>query len=187
MKHLDRLSLWMDEGFYVLAAQQILHHGYPLYPSGHILFKGILYSYLLALFGWLFGPSALTFRLISVFASVLGLPLFYLLARKIVSPALALLGTFILAFSTWETECARTAIYFPLLQLIYLACLYFFHLTYLEEKKKYLWPTVILFILAPHIHQLAMGTFFSFLAFFFIFGFLAFSLNRCLLSFTSAP
>jgi len=171
MKHLDRLSLWMDEGFYVLAAQQILHHGYPLYPSGHILFKGILYSYLLALFGWLFGPNALTFRLISVFASVLGLPLFYLLARKIVSPALALLGTFILAFSTWETEYARTAIYFSLLQLIYLACLYFFHLTYLEEKKKYLWPTVILFILAPHIHQLAMGTFFSFLAFFFIFGF----------------
>lgn len=169
--HLDRLSLWMDEGFYVLAAQQILHYGYPLYPSGHTLFKGILYSYLLAFFGWLFGPGALTFRLISVVASVLVLPLFYLLARKIVSPALAFIGTVILAFSSWETEYARVAIYFSLLQLIYLACLYFFHLTYLEEKKKYLWLTVILFILAPHIHQLAMGTFFSFLALFFIFGF----------------
>lgn len=169
--HLDRLSLWMDEGFYVLAAQQILHHGYPLYPSGHTLFKGILYSYLLAFFGWLFSPGALTFRLISVVASVLVLPLFYLLARKIVSPALAFIGTVILAFSSWETEYARVAIYFSLLQLIYLACLYFFHLTYLEGKKKYLWLTVILFILAPHIHQLAMGTFFSFLALFFIFGF----------------
>lgn len=169
--HLDRLSLWMDEGFYVLAAQQILHYGYPLYPSGHTLFKGILYSYLLAFFGWLFGPGALTFRLISVVASVLVLPLFYLLARKIVSPALAFIGTVILAFSSWETEYARVAIYFSLLQLIYLACLYFFHLTYLEGKKKYLWLTVILFILAPHIHQLAMGTFFSFLALFFIFGF----------------
>jgi 4-amino-4-deoxy-L-arabinose transferase-like glycosyltransferase len=171
IKHLDRLSLWMDEGFYVLAAQQILHHGYPLYPSGHILFKGILYSYLLALAGWLFSPSALTFRMISVIASVLALPLFYLLARKMVSPVLALLGTFILAFSTWETEYARTAIYFSLLQLIYLACLYFFHLTYLEGRKKYFWPTVIFFLLAPHIHQLAMGTFFSFLALFFIFGY----------------
>lgn len=169
--HLDRLSLWMDEGFYVLAAQQILHYGYPLYPSGHTLFKGILYSYLLAFFGWLFSPGALTFRLISVVASVLVLPLFYLLARKIVSPALAFIGTVILAFSSWETEYARVAIYFSLLQLIYLACLYFFHLTYLEGKKKYLWLTVILFILAPHIHQLAMGTFFSFLALFFIFGF----------------
>ncbi len=168
--YLDRLSLWMDEGFYVLAAQQILHHGYPILPSGHILFKGIFYSYLLAFFGWLFDPNVLTFRLISVVASVLVLPLFYLLAKKIVNPALAFLGTIILAFSSWETEYSRVAIYFSLLQLIYLACLYFFHLTYLEGKKKYLWPTVILFLLAPHIHQLAMGTFFSFLALFFIFG-----------------
>lgn len=170
-QNLTRLSLWMDEGFYVLAAHQILHHGYPLYPSGHILFKGILYSYLLALFGWLFEPTSYTFRLVSVVASILLLPLFYLLARKMVHPALAFLGTVLLAFSSWETEYSRTAIYFTVLQLVYLACLYFFHLTYLEEKRKYLWPTFLLFLLAPHVHQLAMGTFFSFVALFFIYGF----------------
>ncbi|MCX7974058.1 MAG: glycosyltransferase family 39 protein [Candidatus Aminicenantes bacterium] len=169
-RNLDRLSLWMDEGFYVLAAQQIIHHGYPLYPSGHILFKGILYSYLLAFFGLIFGPETSTFRMISVISSVLVLPLFYLLARKLVNPALAFIGTLILAFSAWETEYSRTAIYFSVLQLVYLAGLYFFHLAYLERKRKYFWPTLLLFLLAPHIHQLAMGLFFSFLALFFIFG-----------------
>jgi len=169
-RNLDRLSLWMDEGFYVLAAQQILVHGYPLYPSGHVLFKGILYSYLLGLIGWLFGPSAVALRLVSVVASVLVLPLFYLLAKKIVSPGLAFLGVLLVAFSSWETEYSRTAIYFSLLQLCYLACLYLFHLCYLEEKKKYLIPMTIIFLLAPHVHQLAMGTLFSFVALFFLSG-----------------
>ncbi len=170
-RNLDRLSLWMDEGFYALAAHKILHHGYPLYPSGHILFKGILYSYLLSLAGWLFGPSAYVFRFVSVAASVLVLLVFYFLARKLLNPALSLLGAILLSFSAWETEYARTAIYFSLLQLIYLACIYLFLRTYLEEKKKSLVPMTILFLLAPHVHQLAMGTFFCFVALFFISGF----------------
>ncbi len=169
-QHLDQLSLWMDEGFYVLACQQILAHGYPLYPSGHILFKGIIYSYVLSLVGWLFGPTTFTLRMVSVVASILVLILFYFLARKLVSPAIALAGVIILAFSSWETEYARTAIYFSPLQLVYLACLYFFIVTFLEGKKKYLWLTTGLFLLAPHVHQLAMGTLFSFVALFLISG-----------------
>ena len=42
------LSFWMDEGFHYLAAEGILKHGYPLYPSGHIYWKAILYAYVLA-------------------------------------------------------------------------------------------------------------------------------------------
>lgn len=169
-QHLDRLSLWMDEGFYVLASEQILEHGYPLYPSGHILFKGIIYSYALSLIAWLFGPSTIALRMVSVVASILVLIVFYFLARKLVSPAIALAGVIILGFSAWETEYARTAIYFSLLQLTYLACLYFFILTFFEGKKKYLWLTTGLFLLAPHVHQLAMGTLFSFVGLFLISG-----------------
>ena len=37
LKNLDRLSLWMDEGFHWLAVDAILKHGSTLYPSGHNL------------------------------------------------------------------------------------------------------------------------------------------------------
>ncbi|HQJ43460.1 MAG TPA: hypothetical protein PLL82_09340, partial [Candidatus Aminicenantes bacterium] len=48
LRNLGILSLWMDEGFHYLAARGILDHGYPLFPSGHIYWKAILYAYVLA-------------------------------------------------------------------------------------------------------------------------------------------
>ena len=170
LRNLDRLSLWMDEGFYVLAAEEILEHGYPLYPSGHILYKGILYGYLLSLVSLIFGFSASSLRAFSVLTSVAVIPLFYLFAKKFAGRAAALAGCVLLAFSAWETEYARTVIYFAPLQLIYLAGLYFFYRGFFENRKKDKIAAAIVFFLAPHIHQLAMGVFFCFAALFLIKG-----------------
>jgi 4-amino-4-deoxy-L-arabinose transferase-like glycosyltransferase len=158
LRNLDRLSLWMDEGFYVLAAEEILEHGYPLYPSGHILYKGILYGYLLSLVSLIFGFSASSLRAFSVATSVAVIPLFYLFAKKFAGRARPG-GMLLLAFSAWETEYARTVIYFAPLQLIYLAGLYFFYRGFFENRKKDKIAAAIVFFLAPHIHQLAMGLF----------------------------
>jgi len=170
LKNLGNLSLWMDEGFYYLAAERILEHGYPLYPSGHVLFKGILYSYLLAAFALPFGLNEFSLRLFSVLTSVAALPVMYLLARKFLSRGLALAGVIILALSTWETEYARTVLYFAPLQLVYAAGLLFFIKGYFEDRRKYRTLTAVLFVLAPHVHQLAMGLWFCFPAFFLVKG-----------------
>jgi len=159
---LGRLSLWMDEGFYVLAARQILRYGYPLYPSGHVLYKGILYSYLLAFVGLFFGLGEATLRAVSVVLAALTVPLLYGFARKFMPRLLAAASAGILIFSVWETEYARTAIYFSFLELVYLGGLYLFYLAYFEEKKRYRLWTLIVFILAPHASQLAMGIWFAF-------------------------
>ncbi len=170
LKNLDRLSLWMDEGFYDLAAKEILEHGYPLYPSGHVLYKGILYGYLLSFVSLIFGLSAYDLRAFSAVASVAVIPLFFLFARKFAGRAAALTGCVLLAFSAWETEYSRTAIYFAPLQLVYLAGLYFFYRGFFEDRKKDRIAAAIVFFLAPHIHQLAMGLFFCFAALFLIKG-----------------
>jgi len=170
LRNLGRLSLWMDEGFYYLAADEILDHGFPLYPSGHILYKGILYGYLLSLVALIFGLTEFSLRAFSVAASVAVIPLFYLLAKKFMGRAVALTGCVLLIFSAWETEYARTVIYFAPLQLVYLAGLYFFYRGFFEDRKRDKITAVIIFVLAPHIHQLAMGVLFCFPAFFLIRG-----------------
>jgi len=169
-ENLARLSLWMDEGFYYLAAEKILDYGYPLYPSGHILFKGILYSYLLGLISFVFGLSELNLRMFSVLASVAIIPLLYLFAKKFVTTWMALISVIILLFSTWETEYSRTVLYFAPLQLVYLLSLYFFYKGFFENLKKYKILSFLFFVLAPFVHQLAMGLWFCYVALFLIKG-----------------
>jgi len=166
LPHIGRLSMWMDEGFYFLAAQKILEHGYPLYPSGHVLFKGILFSYVLALAGFVGGLNEVTLRLVCLLAASLTIPLFYLLGRAFTSCLAAVAGTVILFFSVWETEYARLILYYAPLQLVYVAGLYCFIRGYFDDRRGYRTAAIILFLLGPHIHQLALGLLFSFPALF---------------------
>lgn len=173
----------MDEGFYHLAADEILQHGYPLYPSGHILFKGILYSYILSFFSIFFGINEFSLRFVSVFASVITLPILYLFAKKFFNELVAFSSVIILAFSIWETEYSRVAGYYPLLQLFYLLSLYFFYIGFFEGKKKYkYWATAFL-IMAPLIHQTGFVLIFVYLYFILIEGIKKFFKKDCLVSF----
>ncbi len=80
--HLAYQSPWLDEGFYILAAKKILNHGYPLYPSGHILFKSILYSYCLAGSSLLTGQSIFAFRLFSLVLHAITPIIVYRIGKK---------------------------------------------------------------------------------------------------------
>ena len=183
LKNLGYLSYWGDEGFSYLAVDGILQHGYPLYPSGHIYFKAILYMYVLSFFSLFFGVNEFTLRLVSVLASVVTLPVLYLIGKKFFNQTVALFSVVILAFSVWETEYSRVAGYYPFLQLFYLLGLYFFYLGFLEEKKKYkYWATVFL-LLTPTLHQIGLALIFVYLYLILLKGIKRFLRKDCLISF----
>ena len=165
VQRLGALSLWMDEGFHYLAAEGILNHGYPLFPSGHIYFKAILYTYLLALSCLVFGLNAFGLRIVSVLAFVGLLPVAFLFAKKIYGRAAGLLAAIGLAFSAWQMEIGRLALYFLPVQVFYIACLYAFYRGYFEEDKRWRRAALVLFLLIPHVHQLGLGVWFCFPAF----------------------
>ncbi|MFQ6082112.1 MAG: ArnT family glycosyltransferase [Candidatus Aminicenantia bacterium] len=184
-KNLGNLSLWMDEGFYYLAAKRILKFGYPLYPSGHVLFKGILYSYFLSFFSLIFGLNELNLRIFSVISSVALVPVLYLFGKKFLNEIIVIISIIIIIFSTWETEYSRTVLYFAPLQLIYLISLYFFYKGFFENQKKYKYLTLVFFLLAPLVHQLGMGLWFCFPALFLIKGAKRFFKKDTILIFSS--
>jgi 4-amino-4-deoxy-L-arabinose transferase-like glycosyltransferase len=170
LPRLGSLALWMDEGFHWLAARGILDHGYPLFPSGHVYYKAILYTYFLALFSLLFGLSATSLRLVSVLAFAGLLPVAFLTVKRFFGRTAALVAVLGLAFSAWQVEFGRAALYFAPLQVAYLACLYLFYRGYFEEDARARRWALVLFLLIPLIHQLGVGVWFCFPALLFIRG-----------------
>ena len=183
LKNLGYLSYWGDEGFSYLAVKGILQHGYPLYPSGHIYFKAILYMYILSFFSLFLGVNEFTLRLVSVLASVITLPVLYIIGKKFFNKAVALFSVVILAFSSWETEYSRIAGYYPLLQLFYLLSLYFFYLGFFEGKKKYKYLATIFLVLTPMLHQIGLALIFVYLYLLIIEGVKRFLKKDSLISF----
>jgi 4-amino-4-deoxy-L-arabinose transferase-like glycosyltransferase len=162
LHNLGSLSLWMDEGFHAIASQEIRAHGVPLFPSGHMYYKAILYTYVLALITAVFGQSEFTLRIVSLAAVAAGLPLLFHMVRKYFSRWAALAAVVIIALSPWVAENARLALYFAPLQLFYLLSLFFFHRGFFEDHKPSRFLAVLFFILTPQVHQLGMGVWFCF-------------------------
>jgi hypothetical protein len=170
LSHLGSLSLWMDEGFHAIASQAIRTHGYPLFPSGHVYYKAILYTYVLALISAVFGQNEFTLRIISLLAVAGCLPLLFHMVKKYFSRWAGLAVVFILVLSPWEAENARLALYFAPLQLFYLLSLYFFYKGFFQDHRPSRWLAVLFFVLTPQVHQLGMGIWFCFPALLFLRG-----------------
>ncbi|MCP2597667.1 glycosyltransferase family 39 protein, partial [Candidatus Aminicenantes bacterium AC-335-G13] len=182
---LGKLSLWMDEGFYYLAAKEILKHGYPIFPSGHILYKAIAYSYVLSFFALIFGLTEFSTRLVSVLSITGVIPVIYIMNKRLFNRTIALFSIPVLMLSSWEIEYSRVAIYFALLQLIYLLGIYFFYKGFFEEIKKYKYLATVFFIISPLVHQLGMGIWFCYPAYFIIKGYKRFFRKDIIISFTA--
>jgi len=169
-RFLDKLSLWMDEGFYYLAAQKILEFGYPLFPSGHVYYKAIVYAYILAFFSLVFGFTVFNLRLISIFATLALIPVTFIMGKRLFSRPVGLAAVVLFSLSAWVAEYSRTVLYFAPLQLVSLLGVFLFYRGFFEDKRKSKLLATAVFIIAPLIHQLGMGVWFCYPAFFLIKG-----------------
>jgi len=128
--NLDRLSLWLDEGFSLLYASQPwgrvagLDGFYSPHPTGYFLLTKVA---LLAL------PEPLAGRSISVACGVLTLPVFFLLARKILDRTGALVATGVLALSPIHLYYTQEARMYALVVLL-VALSYLLLVTFIETR-----------------------------------------------------
>lgn len=170
VQNLAALSMWMDECFHYLAAKGILEHGYPLFPSGHIYWKAILYTYALSLFSTLFGLNAFSLRILSVLAAAGCIPVLYALARKLFNRWVGLAACLLFALSPWVAEDGRAALYFAPLLLFVLVSLLFFYKGFFEGSRRSKTWAVVFILITPLVHQLGMAVWFVFPAFLFVRG-----------------
>jgi len=159
--NLGEQSLWIDEGYSINAAQQILEHGKPLLESGQMYTNQPLASYIITAVIKIFGfdpfnpwSARLPFALFGMFNILI---VFLLTKRLFDDDWVALGAAFFVAFFPWEIAWARQARGYIMLQFFLL--LSFDHLiAFIQEKKIYhAFLASISFVFAYFSHNLAIA------------------------------
>jgi 4-amino-4-deoxy-L-arabinose transferase-like glycosyltransferase len=170
IRNLGYLSFWGDDGHTVIGTLSILKHGYPLLPSGYVLFHSILDYYLNVIPVLIFGPTEFAFRLTSVVFGCGTIILVYFAGKELINKFAGFLAAAAITFSTWYIYFSREARYFSALQFFFLISVYFFYKGFVKEQKPFRILAVIFFILSPLIHGNAFFLIFAFIALIFYKG-----------------
>jgi 4-amino-4-deoxy-L-arabinose transferase-like glycosyltransferase len=170
IRNLGYLSFWGDDGHTVIGTLSILKHGYPLLPSGFVLFHSILDYYLNVIPVLIFGPTEFAFRLTSVVFGCGTIVLIYFAGKEISNRFTGFLAATVITFSTWYIHFAREARYFSVLQFFFLISIYFFYKGFVKEQRPFKILAVIFFILSPLVHGNAFFLILAFVALIFYKG-----------------
>ncbi|MGP0593592.1 ArnT family glycosyltransferase [Nitrospira sp. T9] len=143
----DALGNWclaVDEFYIAKSVELIQQKGIPLYPSGGLYWRGLLFQYFEAASTGLFGLNEYALRLPAVLFNLLTIPPLFLLGRKRIGNVGAFLLVSFFCVSIWEVEFARFARMYSMFQCAFLWFLYYFHEGFfLGRKRAILWSYAI--------------------------------------------
>jgi Dolichyl-phosphate-mannose-protein mannosyltransferase len=136
----DHLSPQIDEAASVMAAQEVAHHGLPIFPSKIPYFQGATLSYVLAPFVW-FGQGDLqdldTMRFVGVIAGVLMVYFVYKLGRELTDEAWpAVLAATMVALEPMSIRWSGYLRMYAPLQMFTAMLAYFFALVILRGPTR---------------------------------------------------
>lgn len=132
-------------------------HAWPLYfEAWGIGQTSVLLAYLTIPFLWLFGMSALTIRLPILILSLLAMPVFWDLCRRILGKNFALLALWMLAICPWHIVQSRWSIDCNVYPHILLFAVYFLYLGL--SRRPFLYLSMIFFGLTLYAYGVALYT-----------------------------
>ncbi|MCL4376993.1 MAG: glycosyltransferase family 39 protein [Actinobacteria bacterium] len=170
IRNLGYLSFWGDDGHTVTGTLSILRHGYPLLPSGYVLFHSILDYYFNVIPVLIFGATEFAFRITNVFFGISTIILIYFAGKEFANKFVGFLAAFLLSFSTWYVQFSREARYFAALQFFFLISVYFFYEGFIKDKKPFRVLAAIFFVLTPLVHGIGFTLILSFIPLLFLKG-----------------
>ena len=155
IRNLGYLAFWGDDGHTFIGTISILNHGYPLLPSGNILWHGILGYYLdvipVLIFGNI-GTGEFAFRITSVFFGVATIVLIYFVGKDLANRYVGFLSAFLITFSSWYIYFSREVRYYSTLQFFFLLSFYFFYRGFIKNNKKFTILATVFICLTPLVH-----------------------------------
>ncbi len=160
-------SPYIDEYTSMWVAMRTIEHGYPVFSTGSIYAQGMLFTYLDALFIWLFGFSEHVARAPSVIISVCTIPCLYVAGKKMFSAREGLLAAAMLALAPQAVLWGGRARNYALIQLIILWAAFLFYKWAIAgdgHSHRYGWLFVLTFAAAVYTHNVAMLLYPAFLA-----------------------
>lgn len=164
MRHIGRFSLWTDEFFHVYAAKGLLNTGAPVFPSGVIYDRAILFTRMVASSFKAFGFSEFGARLPSVIWGVLMIPLVYFLGARMFNRRTGLLSAILVALSPfcilWSNQCRM----YTLFSFLYVLAVYLWYCGFEPPQGRQhgriqialLIMSVLFFMVSYTIHELTI-------------------------------
>ena len=117
-------GFWFDETISANLANSVLENGYPQNAAGDVIWRAFPHIYLMAFSGYILGSSEFSFRIVSVFFSVLTIILTYLFAKDIFNKEVAYTSALLLTFSSWHIAWGQEARMYAMFQFFYLLSIY---------------------------------------------------------------
>ncbi|MGB0909845.1 MAG: glycosyltransferase family 39 protein [Nitrospirales bacterium] len=134
--HLGDADFGLDEIFHVYAGQELAKGNPPLLPSGFLYDRGLPYSYLVALAGFLGEFDEFTLRVPSVVCGILVVFFVYWITARWFSAPAGLVAAFLTTFSPIEVALSREVRMYTVFQLLFLLMLFFFYEGYEPSSIK---------------------------------------------------
>jgi len=160
--NLGELSFWGDDGMTYLATVSTLKHGYPLLPSGYVMYHNIASDYFNIIPVLIFGDNEFAYRFFSAFTGVLVIPLVFLFVKEISNKYIAAISSVIIAINAWQIEYSREGRYYSEFQFFYILTIYFFYLGFFKDKKVFKILAIISFFITTQIVTLGITLVFLF-------------------------
>jgi len=170
VRNLGVLSFWGDDGHTFIGTLSILEHGYPLLPSGNVLYHGILGYYFNVIPVLVFGATEFAFRITSVFFAMMSIIALYFLGKILANQFVGFLAAAVLSFSTWYIVFAREARYYQDLQFFFIISFLFFYLGFFKGKKPFRILAAVFMALTPLVHGVGIMLLVLFLPLFLYLG-----------------
>jgi len=161
--NLGELSFWGDDGMTYLSTVSVLKYGYPLLPSGYIMFHNIASDYFNIIPVLLFGDNEFAYRFFSALTGVLAVPLIFLFAKELTNKYIALVSSIIIAINAWQIEYSREARYYSEFQFFFILTIYFFYLGFFKGKKVFKILAMISLFITTQIVTLGISLIFLFI------------------------
>jgi len=160
--NLGNLSFWGDDGMTYLSTVSVFEHGYPLLPSGYIMFHNIASDYFNIIPVLLFGDNEFAYRFLSALFGVLLVPLVFLFIKELANKYVALIASIVISANAWQIEYSREARYYSEFQFFYMLTIYFFYLGFFKDKKVFKVLAIISMFIATQIVTLGITLIFLF-------------------------
>ena len=125
--NLGEPSFWVDELNHVYAGMSLSEGKEPVFPSGIVNIRAIIYSKFV---GWsfsLFGVNEFSARFSSAVFGVLSIILIYIVGKKFFSRRVGLIAAFFITFAHPAIGWSRTCRMYTLFQLLFLLAVFLFH------------------------------------------------------------
>ena len=170
VRNLGYLSFWGDDGHTFIGTVSILKYGFPMLPSGNILWHGIFDYYLKALPALLMGANEFSLRIVSVFSGIGTIIAIYFTGKELANKFVGFFGAAVIAFSTWYIQFSREARYYSDYQFFYLISFLFFYLGFVKNKRPFRVLAAVFMVLASLVHGVGMTLIFLFIVLLFFKG-----------------